>query len=99
MAPQLPLQVTKIATLISSVWCSAVWFASVSYSICSGLKRLIFHGSNTTGNAAFAVRSNPSRASFIGRTTKSFFVVGHPKRTTTNLSVRLLTPKIGTERN
>jgi hypothetical protein len=40
---------------------------------------------NTTGNAAFAVHLNLCRASFIGRTTKSFFAVRRPKRRTTNL--------------
>jgi hypothetical protein len=40
---------------------------------------------DTTGNAAFAVHLNFCRASFIGRTAKSFFVVRHTKRTVTNL--------------
>jgi hypothetical protein len=39
----------------------------------------------TTGNAAFAVRLNFCRASFIRRTAKSFFAVRHKKRTVTNL--------------
>jgi hypothetical protein len=39
----------------------------------------------TTGNAAFAVPLNFWRASFIGRTAKSFFAVRHTKRMVTNL--------------
>jgi hypothetical protein len=42
-------------------------------------------GYPTTRNAAFAVRSNLCRVSFMGPTTKSFFVVRRPKRTTKNL--------------
>jgi hypothetical protein len=48
---------------------------------------LTLHGTAryTTGNAAFAVRSNLCRASFIERTAKSFVAVRRPKRTATNL--------------
>jgi hypothetical protein len=72
MAPQLPLQVTKIATLILSVWCSAVWFASFSYSIFSGLKRLIFRGSKLvvyvyTGSRRRILRSLQTTRAAVAR--------------------------------
>jgi hypothetical protein len=40
---------------------------------------------HTTGNAAFAVRSNLCRVSFIGRTAKKLSVVRRTKRTANNL--------------
>jgi hypothetical protein len=40
---------------------------------------------DTTGNTAFAVRSNLCRASFIGRMAKKLSAVRRTKRTTKNL--------------
>jgi hypothetical protein len=62
--------------------CTVASSGAVSNKACRSLswKELV-----TTGNAAFVLRLNFCRASFIGCTAKSFFAVRHTIRTVTNL--------------